>query len=161
MPLLLAWGVDLTPSTPDRTTIRIEPATPPWEPEVIERLRAALARCPDVAFAHLPQVYVPEHQDHPEMVLFVWLLPGALRSLRQALNTVSEIVAHALPDDDYLDVVILNSAPELLERVERAGCLLVDRVPEERSRARNAAARSGEPEPEVPAGRTSPWWWPF
>ena len=55
------------------------------------------------------------------MVLFVWLVPAAMRSLRAALNLVSDTVAKALPGNQFLDVVILNSAPELLPDVERAG----------------------------------------
>ncbi len=152
--------MDLPTSSAEPGSLRIEAATPPWEPEVLEQLREALERCPDVAFAHLPGVHVTQHQEQPELVLFVWLLPGALRSLRQALNVVSEVVARVLPDGAYLDVVILNSAPELLEAVECAGCLLVERVPEERRRAREAAGRPVEAD-SPPEERTSPWWWPF
>jgi hypothetical protein len=58
-----------------------------------------------------------------------------MKSLRAALNLVSESVAKALPRDRFLDVVILNSAPELLPDVERAGCLFVEPDPDERQRA--------------------------
>jgi hypothetical protein len=63
-------------------------------------------------------------------------------------------VARSLPEGQYLDVVVLNSAPELLEAVERAGCLLVERDPAERVRA--LAAVSGEAQPEPATKR--PWW---
>jgi hypothetical protein len=90
--------------------------------------------------------------------LFVWLQPAAMRSLRMSLNLVSEIVADVLPEAVHLDVLILNSAPELLDRVESAGCLLVERDPDERRRALEAAAApvggAGV------AGRRRPWW-PF
>jgi hypothetical protein len=69
------------------------------------------------------------------MVLFVWLVPAAMRSLRAALNLVADTVAKTLPGDQFLDVVILNSAPELLPEVERAGCLFVEPHPDERRRA--------------------------
>ena len=68
-------------------------------------------------------------------LLFVWLVPAAMRSLRAALNLVSDSVAKALPRDLFLDVVILNSAPELLPDVERVGCLFVEPKPEERRQA--------------------------
>jgi hypothetical protein len=87
----------------------------------------------------------------------VVLVPEALGSLRFALNLVSEAVARALPDDAYLDVVVLNSAPELLERLEAADCLLVERVAEERRRALEAVRSGGVPEP-LPRRRR---WWPF
>ena len=83
---------------------------------------------------------VPAHQNAPSLVLFVWLRPPALRSLRFALNLVSEAVARALPDGDFLDVVVLNSAPEWLAAVERARSLLVENDPEERARALSAAS---------------------
>jgi hypothetical protein len=136
--------------------MRIETPERPLEPEVAGKLRLSLTACPDLAFAHLPQVFVPGEQERPDLVLFVWLLPEAMRSLRQAFNLVSEAVASALPPDRYLDVVVLNSAPELLEAVERAGCLLVERDPGERGRALEAARATSPVEPPV---RRSRWWW--
>lgn len=132
----------------------------PLDQEVMDRLRQALESCPDVAFAHLVQVWVPEHHPQPDNTLFVWLVPGALRSLRGALNLLSRIVAGVLPEDVYLDVVVLNSAPELLNQVEAAGCLLVERDPQERERALAAAAA---PDPIEPNRARSNlwWWWPF
>lgn len=137
--------------------IMISPRGADLGPTVEQRLKDELGRCPDLAFAHLPRVLVPARQERPEPVLFVWLDPGALRSLRFALNLVSEAVARALPDGEFLDVVVLNSAPELLERVEAAGSLLVEKNPEERARALQAASEASVL--EIPAER--PWWWPF
>jgi hypothetical protein len=79
------------------------------------------------------------------LVLFVWLTAAAMRSLRHSLNLVSDEVARALPPGEYLDVVILNSAPELLDDVERAGRLLVERDPGERERALQAMRRVPDP----------------
>ena len=129
----------------------------PVDPELLERLRDALEGCQDVAFAYLPEVYVPGQQPRPEVVLFVWLRPPAVRSVRAALNLVSARVADALPDGDYMDVVILNSAPDLLVAVEGADCLVLERDAEERRQALEAA-RSGDHPPEV---SRRPWWWPF
>lgn len=117
--------------------------TPPGQPlgdEVEVKLREGLDACPDLAFAHLVDVDVPEQGEGPGMVLFVWLVPAAMKSMRAALNLVSETVAKALPGDRYLDVVILNSAPEVLPDVERAGCLFVEPHPDERQRALAAAS---------------------
>jgi hypothetical protein len=135
----------------------IERAEKPLEPEVAKKLERELSRCPDLAFAHLPRVLVPGRQSRPEPVLFVWIEPQALRSLKHALNLVSEAVARSLPEKDFLDVVVLNSAPELLDPVERAGCLVVENNPEERARALRAAGESGTEVEE----QSSPWWWPF
>jgi hypothetical protein len=121
----------------------ISPPDRPLDPPVKDRLARELARCPDLAFAHLPQVMVPARQEAPSLVLFVWLRAPALRSLRFALNLVTEAVARSLPDSDFLDVVVLNSAPELLAQVERARSLLVENDPEERARALAAAAANG------------------
>jgi hypothetical protein len=120
--------------------LRISPPGSPLGDEVEVKLREGLGACPDLAFAHLVDVDVPEQGDGPGMVLFVWLVPAAMKSIRAALNLVSEAVAKALPGDRYLDVVILNSAPELLPDVERAGCLLVEPHPDERRRALAAAS---------------------
>jgi hypothetical protein len=139
------------------TDLIIEPSARPLEPEVEKKLKRELGRCPDLAFAHLPRVMVPGQQDRPEPVLFVWIEPQALRSLKHALNLVSEAVARSLPEKDFLDVVVLNSAPELLDQVERAGCLVVENNPEERARALQAASEPGTVV-EEPSG---PWWWPF
>ena len=119
--------------------LRITPPARPLDDEVEDRLRDGLEACPDVAFAHLVDVDVPEQGQGPGAVLFVWLVPAAMRSLRAALNLVSDTVARALPKDLFLDVVILNSAPELLPEVERAGCLFVEPNPVERRRALAAA----------------------
>ena len=137
---------------------RIGTPREPLDDGVMKRVQDGLQQCPDVAFAHLPEVMVPGRQERPGLVLFVWLVPGALRSLRSALNLVSEVVARALPEERYLDVVILNSAPELLEAVERAQCLVVERDPEERQRALNAAAGSAG---DFGGPRRRRWWWPF
>lgn len=138
--------------------LRIGPRRKEFDRAVLRALELEIGACPDVAFAYLPDVLVEGRQDAPESVLFVWLVPGALRSLRFALNLVSEAVARALPADAYLDVVVLNSAPELLEQLEGAQCLLVERVAEERRRAL-AAARSGDAPEPLPRRRW--WWWPF
>lgn len=96
-------------------------------------------------------------QTTPQLSLFVWLVPEGVGSLRAALNLVSEAVARALPEDVFLDVLILNSVPELLESVENAGCLLVERDADERRRARAAADQPQKPEPiESRKG-----FWPF
>ncbi len=115
--------------------LRITSPGQPLGDEVEERLRQGLEVCPDVAFAHLVDVDVPEQGEGPGMVLFVWLVPAAMRSMRAALNLISETVAKALPKDRFVDVVILNSAPELLPDIERAGSLLVESHPDERQRA--------------------------
>jgi hypothetical protein len=144
-------------SDPSDAELRIGPRRLEFDRVVLRALEAEIGNCPDVAFAYLPDVLVQGRQNAPESVLFVWLVPAALGSLRAALNLVSEAVARTLPEDAYLDVVVLNSAPELLERLEAADCLLVERVAEERRLALEAA-RSGEvPEP-LPRRR---WWWPF
>jgi len=117
------------------TEIRITPPGQPLANEVLEKLRDGLDGCADLAFAHLVDVDVPERREEPGLVLFVWLVPAAMRYLRAALNLVSETVAKALPEDRFLDVVILNSAPELLSDVERAGCLFVEPDAGERRRA--------------------------
>jgi hypothetical protein len=122
--------------------LRITPPGRPLEDEVEVKLREGLQSCPDLAFAHLVDVDVPEQGEGPGMVLFVWLVPAAMKSMRAALNLVSETVAKALPGDRYLDVVILNSAPEILPEVERAGCLFVEPHPDERQRALAATSEN-------------------
>jgi hypothetical protein len=121
--------------TPEDQHLRITPPARPLDDEVEIRLREGLEACPDVAFAHLVDVDVLERGEGPGAVLFVWLVPAAMRSLRAALNLVSDTVAKALPKDLFLDVVILNSAPELLPEIERVGCLFVEPNPDERRRA--------------------------
>jgi NAD(P)-dependent dehydrogenase (short-subunit alcohol dehydrogenase family) len=120
--------------------------------EIADRLRTELGACPDVAFAHLARVTVTGDGGGPQPSLFVWLEPAAVGSLRSALNLVSEAVARALPEDVCLDVLILNSAPELLADVERAGRLVAERDPDEHRRALIAAGL------EAPrrAGRSRP-----
>ncbi len=139
--------------------ITIRRPEPPLDDAILQKLRQGLETCPDVAFAHLCDVEVVGGDDRSAMTLFVWLVPAAMRSLRMALNLVSEVIAGALPEDRFIDVAILNSAPELLQDVEHADCLFVVRDVEERQRAL-AAAESldlgvhGEPE-------TSRRWWHF
>ena len=115
--------------------LRMTPPARPLDEQVAARLRDGLEACPDVAFAHLVDVDVPDRGEGPGLVLFVWLVPAAVGSLRAALDLVAETVAKALPPDRFVDLVILNSAPELLLDVERAGCLFVEPDPEERRRA--------------------------
>ena len=110
-----------------------------------------------MGFAHLVEVEVVDQHEEPALALFVWLTPQGMSSLRASLTLVSQVVAGVLPEDRYLDVLILNSAPELLERVESVGCLFVECHPEERLRALEAAATRGGDE-EMDAGRG---WWPF
>jgi hypothetical protein len=141
----------------DPSEIVITPRAGQLGPEIVQKLSDQLGRCPDLAFAHLPLVLVPGRQERPAPVLFVWLEAGALRSLRSALNLVSEAVSRALPDGEFLDVVVLNSAPELLDQVEAASSLLVERNPEERARALEAASEESASQPAEPR----PWWWPF
>ncbi len=118
-----------------------------------------MSACPDVAFAHLVDVEVGEQGSGCEPALFVWLVPDAVTSLRGALNLVSETVARAIPKDGYLDVLILNSVPELLSEVEAADCLLVERDPEERRRALTAAETVTTDDDGGLGSKR--WWWPF
>lgn len=134
---------------PDQEII-IEPPEVGLDDEVRARLRAELGSCPDVAFAHLTQVTVVGRQPESQLSLWVWLVPEAVGSLRAALNLVSEAVARALPRDLFVDVLILNSVPELLASVEAANCLLVERDAEERRRACAAAERNRDLEPAKP-----------
>lgn len=120
--------------------LRITPPGQPLGDQVSKELREGLEACPDLAFAYLVDVDVPERDEGPGMVLFVWLVPAAMRSMRAALNLISEAVAMALPGDRFVDVVILNSAPELLPEIDRVGSLLVVPHPDERNRALAAAA---------------------
>jgi len=130
----------------------------PFDEKVVKKLRAGMENCPDVAFVYLADAEVVDRQDRPGQVIFVWLVAAAMGSLRGALNLVSETVAAALPEDRFLDVVILNSAPELLEDLERADCLFVVRDAEERRQAVAAAFDRGVGgDPESPRR----WWWPF
>jgi len=123
------------------------------------RLAETLGACPDVAFAYLAEVEVEGQQGGGPVVL-VWLRPAALRSLRGALNLVSESVAQVIPGDAYVDVVIANSSPELVGLAERADTLLVEADPEERHRTLSALAEESVGEPEVRDARAR-WWWPF
>lgn len=139
--------------------LRFEAPREPLDPAILAELRIAIGSCPDVAFAHLVDVAVPGRQTAPEPALFVWLVPEAMGSLRAALNLLSATVAKVLPAERFLDVLILNSAPELLAAVEEARCLLVERDPDERRRAREAAAAGSRGSSDGAAPR--PWWWPF
>jgi hypothetical protein len=129
----------------------------PLAPKVYSDLAGAMKDCPDVAFAYLVEVEVSA-PDGSSPVLFVWLKGPALHSLRGALNLVSEAVAGVLPEDVFVDVVILNSAPELLMQIEAVECLLAEPDPDERQRALRAAS-SGDPLPALEPKRS--WWWPF
>ncbi len=141
---------------PVAARLRISRLSQPLARNVLDSLRSNLETCPDLAFAHLTEVVAA---DQPRTrVLFVWLRPEALGSLRSALDLVAGGVARSLPDGEFVDVVILNSAPELLLDVEAAGCLLVETDAAERERA-VAAAHAGAA--TTPAVATRPWWWPL
>jgi hypothetical protein len=137
--------------------IRISRPREEFEARVLDDLRQRLTANPDVAFVHLVDVEVEGVAEPPCPTLFVWLVPQAVGSLRLALNVLTEAVAAVIPNDRFLDVLILNSAPELLLEVERTGCLLIERDPEERRRAVDAASLSGGPQPRPPKRG----WWPF
>jgi hypothetical protein len=140
--------------------IIIKRPEPPLDDGVSQKLRQGLESCPDVAFAHLCDVEVVGGDHRSAMTLFVWLVPDAMRSLRMALNLVSEVIAKALPEDRFIDVAILNSAPELLQDVKRADCLFVVRDVEEQRRAL-AAASDPDPGVDDEPETSRRWWWPF
>jgi len=129
---------DMAHETSTESEIVIDPAEDDLPNEIEGRLRAELEACPDIAFAHLCRVSVPDHQPTPQLSLFVWLVPEAVGSLRAALNLVCEAVARALPDDLFVDVLILNSAPDLLGQVEERCRVFVVRDAGERTRATRA-----------------------
>jgi hypothetical protein len=140
-------------SEPDGVDVVIEAPGSALGPEVRDRLRTELESCPDVAFAYLVRVAVGGTP--AQLSLFVWLVPEAVGSLRAALNLVCEAVARALPEDRFLDVLILNSAPELLGSVEAAGPPIVVRDEDERHRAIEAA---DEPPGGLSERRRFRWW---
>ena len=138
--------------------ISITRPTVSFDREILDKLGEEVGACPDVAFAHLCDVEVVGRGDGPGPVLFVWLVSRAVRSLKPALNLVSEAVARALPEDRFVDVVILNSVPELLQRVEALDCLLVERDPEERRIAVAAGEEDREGKRDGDGRRR---WWTF
>jgi len=143
------------PSSSPELTIRT-PATP--LPEDVEaELARQLAGCRDLAFAYLTDVHVAGHGG-PTPTLFVWVGAAAMGSLRAALNLVCRTVGRTLPGELFLDVVILNSAPELLDQVERNGRLLVERDAAEH---RLALAAASAPDVASESDPAVPWWWPF
>jgi len=125
-------------------SLYFSPPHKPLDRESTENLDSSLSACSDVAFAHLVDVRVEGVEGPPSLSLFVWLVPAAMRSLRGSLNLLTEIVAGAIPRDRCVDVLILNSAPELLAEVERAGCLFVERDFGERMRALEVAAGAAD-----------------
>jgi hypothetical protein len=142
----------------DLQSIRVTAPREALSSERLDELEQRLMACPDVAFCHLVDVEVDGVAGGPSPTLFVWLVPSALGTLRTALNIVSEAVADSLPPDRYLDVLILNSAPELLTAVEQAGGLFAVRDPDERRRALEAAAGGGVGFEPLPPRKG---WWPF
>lgn len=151
--------VDMTEENLNDPEIIIEPLESLLTEEVEDRLRRELEVCPDVAFAYLCRVFVVGQSPSPEPSLFVWLAPEAVGSLRAALNLVSEAVARALPGDVFLDVLILNSVPEILIRVEESNCLFLERDVEERRRALEAATSTHGPEDPAAARPHRIWPW--
>jgi hypothetical protein len=127
--------------------------------EVFGKLKHGLRECPDVAFAYLPQVEVPEASGEANLVLFVWLKAEAMGSLRSALDLVSQVASGALPTGEFVDVAILNSVPELLVAIDDADCLIIDNEPAERQRVLSDA-RDPQRVPEALPPRKK-WWWPF
>ena len=55
---------------PDQRIVISRPARP-LDDEVERKLRAGLEGCPDLAFAHLVDVDVPDRGEGPAMALFV------------------------------------------------------------------------------------------
>jgi hypothetical protein len=143
----------------DPLNYRISRPDSPLDAQVLDSLRHDLEACSDVAFAYLPQVEVPEAAGCPNLVLFVWLTADALKSMRSALNMVSQIVAGALPKGEFVDVVILNSAPELLPAIEETGCLVVENDGGERQAALDRVAGAAQLPAALPLKKR--WWWPF
>jgi hypothetical protein len=144
-------------SDPTDDEIRIEALDVELGREIEARLRARLLDCPDLAFAYLTRVTVAAHPGEAQPSLFVWLLPEGVASLRSALNLVSEAVARALPEDAFLDVLILNSAPELLGPVAATGVPFVVRDDAERQRAIEAAGVDSDGKEPEPRPRFR-WW---
>ena len=50
----------------------------PFDEGILEKLRAGIQNCPDVAFAHLADAEVVGRQDRPGQVIFVWLVAAAV-----------------------------------------------------------------------------------
>ncbi len=137
----------------------VQPLSTRFAPEVEDALVTRLRSCPDLAFAYLVEVTVPDHSDRPDPTLLAWLVRDAISSLRASLDLVAAAVAASIPGDSYLDVVILNSVPELLEALERTGNPLVVRDRDELERA--FAASRGDPPPSPGPAPKKPWYWPF
>ena len=106
--------------------MEIEAAGQHLDLEHREKLINNLVSFKDLAFAHLNHVRM-EKGDEGNLVLFLWLKRGGLRWMRASLNHASELVARSIPRGTFIDVVILNSAPELLADIESAGGLLIEK----------------------------------
>jgi hypothetical protein len=139
--------------------VHVSRCAAPLTPEVSEKLRDALSVCPDVAFCYLGDVLVEGHEA-ASPTLFVWLEGRAVGSVRSALALVSRAVSGSLPADRFLDVVILNSAPELLSEVAARAELLVERNEAEHRRAMDASHQPFGQEAQEASSPSDerPWW---
>lgn len=138
--------------------VRLEPGAGSFSQHVEDELRDVLAACPDLAFAYLMNAEIEGHGEAGP-VLLAWVSAGAMGSLKGALNLISEGVARALPDGRFMDVVILNSAPELLADAQLVAEPFVVNDSPELERARAATTDMEDYQPLPPRRRF--WWWPF
>jgi hypothetical protein len=138
--------------------LRISRCSMDLAPDTMAALRERLSACPDLAFTYLAEVQVDGHDD-PAPTLFVWLEARALGSVRSALDLVARAVAQTLPAECFLDVVILNSAPDLLDAVAAEGDLVTETNPDERRRAMAASTAADGVMPDEPGRDSGASWW--
>jgi hypothetical protein len=95
----------------------------PISESISEKIAAKIREIPEVYFAYLPEIFIPDQMEEPEPVLvLVSSVNGSeMEAITQRLN---EEIAGILPDDLRMNILILRPDHELVAPTISTGCLV-------------------------------------
>ena len=100
------------------------PSDPPTE-KFTEDIAAIIRDIEEIAFAFLPEMYIPGQMTEPSLVLLI-VTDAEDSMLHDIIGRLFDGMSGVVPEDSYLDVLPIkpDSDSELLRAAIKTGCLI-------------------------------------
>jgi len=116
---------------PPGTKVYIGAPAHPMPKEREKRLAEGISKIEGIAFAYIPQMYIPGQMDESAQVLCIVISKYYIGSIDELMRKVQEVIASVLPSGEYIDVMPLLQDSELIPVIIDTGCCLVVNSPAE------------------------------
>jgi len=95
----------------------------PFPESTTEKIAAFIRKTPQIAFAYLPELFIPLQMDEPSPVLLLITVDNS-DDIAEIIDKLKMDIANVLPEETNLDVLPLDKNHELVSAAISTGCLV-------------------------------------